>query len=140
MAKGLAVVGGIALVGVFAGAGGIYQHATAETERFTVVDAFEVTSGDTREKRIQVITEDGCTETFKVEDSLWHWQWYSSNLHGVFADAVTTEGRQDNTFEATHYGWRAGFMSWMENVVSAERLEGAEPFVVRPDATTACRL
>lgn len=138
--KGLVIGAGVGLVAIFGGANAFFQYGTVEQERFTVVDAYEVTQGETREKRIQVITEEGCTETYRVEDSFWHGQFYSSNLHGVFADAVTSEGREDNVFEVSHYGWRNGFFSMMENVYEAERLENVAPFTVRRDATAACRL
>lgn len=140
MSKGI-MIGAAALFGAVVGGNALFQYGTLETERFTVTEALEVPMSEGgKEKRIKVILENGCPETFTVEDSLWHGQFYSSNLHAIFADAVNTEGRQDNTFEARHFGWRVGMLSWMENIISAERVEGAEPFVVRPDASTACKL
>ena len=141
--KGIFLAGGIALAAAGA-CSAAFQYGTVETEKFTVVDALEVTKSDgdgglTKEKRIKVITEAGCPETFTVEDSLFHWQWYSSNLHALFSDAVTTEGREDNTFEGIHYGWRNGFLSMMENVVEADRINEG-PYVLRADAKTACKM
>jgi hypothetical protein len=127
----------------FAGASAAYQLLTQETERFTPISAETVYKGSgesaSKEKRIQVITENGCTETYVVEDSLWNWQWYSSNLHAVFAEAAEADPEDRKVFEATHYGWRVGLFSWMENVVEAEEVEGATPFVLNA-SNPACKL
>lgn len=116
-----------------------YALGTHETERVTILDAFETVtgSGETagKEKRIKVILENGCTETFRVEDSLFNGQWYSSNLHAVFAEGADAR----KTYDITHYGWRSGFFSMMENVVEAREVEGAEPFRLNAN-NPACRL
>lgn len=137
------ILGGVFMAASFVGADALFQYGTMETERFTVVETETVNVGSGedlhKEKRISVILENGCPETFTVEDSFWHGQFYSSNLHAIFADAVSTEGREDNTFEVTHYGWRNGFFSMMENVISADHISDG-PYELRSDAPTACRL
>lgn len=135
---GLAAVG---LTAVF-GSSAAYQLATHETERFTVVKAETIFKGQNegKEKRINVILENGCPETFLVEDSLLNGQWYSANLHTVFAEGAAGDAEDRKTYEGTHYGWRSGFFSMMENVIEAEELQGVGPYKLRPDAATACKL
>lgn len=51
-------------------------------------------------------------ETFRNSDSLWHWKWDSSDLHGTF--------KQGGTYRAKVYGWRVKFLSWYRNIVEVE--------------------
>lgn len=134
---------GVAVVGAI-GFDVYYELGTHETERFTVVQAFETVTGSGessgKEKRIKVIMDNGCYETFTVEDSLLNGQWYSSNLHAMFADAAAvTDPAQRKTYEATTVGWRSGFWSMMENVIQAREIEGATPFQYDRN-NPACRL
>lgn len=134
---------GVAAVGAI-GFNVYYELGTHETERFTVVQAFETVtgSGETagKEKRIKVVLENGCYETFTVEDSMLNGQWYSSNLHAMFADAAaTTNPAERRTYEGTTVGWRSGFFSMMENVIEARELDGVAPFQYDRN-NPACRL
>ena len=135
---GLAAIGLTAVAVPTAG----YQLGTHETEKFTVIGAETIFKGqdEGKEKRISVILENGCSETFIVEDSLLNGQWYSANLHAMLAEGAKGDREDRKTYEATHYGWRSGFWSMMENVIEAKEIEGATPYTLRPDATRACKL
>lgn len=104
------------IVAVIMSAQGIYARQTVEYHTATVTDKDRIveTSSDgegntTTSSKYLVFTED---TTYELTDSLWHWQWNSSDMYGKIS--------RGTTYCFKTYGWRSGFFSMYENIVSIE--------------------
>ena len=106
-----------------------YQTMTQENETVTLTKIESVAKGKSgHEYRAYAVTKDGCRKTFRVSDAWFAGQFTAADLAGDL--------EQDKTYDVTHYGWRFGPFSMMENIIEAEVNENKGPFI----RNKACKL
>lgn len=88
-----------------------FVYGTVDQVKLTVNKAERVTtgSGDTLSSTYLIYTN---SETFQNSDSIWHWKWNSSDIHGQL--------KEGDVLTAKVYGWRIPFLSAYRNVVEVE--------------------
>ncbi len=97
------------------GGGGIVSYATKHEVAATVTRSERVCSGGEQVScRYLVYTDVG---TFENTDTMWFLKFNSSDLYGQIRDGEAYR------FQVT--GFRVPFMSWYQNIVSAEPASGA---------------
>lgn len=113
------------LVGVFAiAAGGMLAgehwmiNNMQEDVRFKVTDKTRdvtVVDGQSSKKYlIHTVKQNGDYETYKIEDTIMGGRMTSSNLYGQF--------QENCTYDATVYGYRNGWLSAYQNVLTAKKV------------------
>lgn len=97
------------------GGGGIVSYATKHEVTATVTRSERVCSGGEQVScRYLVYTDRG---TFENTDTIWFLKFDSSDLYGRIRDG--------EAYRFTVTGFRVPFMSWYQNIVSAESAQNA---------------
>lgn len=102
------------MIVVMAISAGFFQYGTVDYYTVNITSSERVTSGrgESQTSKYLVFTESG--KTFENSDSLFHFKWNSSDLHGKL--------KQGGTYKLKTYGWRIPLFSTYENIVSAEKI------------------
>ena len=104
------------LVLMFGGCNAIFQYATIDYYRVTIDSKERITtgSGDSLSHKYLIFTD---SRTFENTDSLWHWKWNSSDLHGKL--------KKGKHYKIKTYGWRVPFFHGMKTLLAQKKYNPA---------------
>lgn len=100
------------LLVVILGLSFVYTRATSFERTVTVSQTFQnvKSNGDSGSKHVYMMT-DSEGNSYKISDSLWYWQWRSTDIW-----ASLKEGQ---LYKVRGYGWRIGILSSYPNIIEA---------------------
>ena len=107
----IAVIAIVIIYGVLVSPIIAYTTVEEKTVNITKTDIKRTGSGEDSDDQYLVYTDKG---TYKIQDSVWHWQFESSDIYGKL--------REGKNYKIKCFGFRIGLFSSYKNIYSVSEV------------------